>query len=423
MASHLNLPISEEFDPAIPAILPHSKVYLIQVGYKLFRLSGASLLSDAPSYFTAYFSQPDNADTVLFIDRNPVIFEKIYNHLQGYHVNVESDYEFVHIWLDCYYFGLKRLQKQLDGEDVFATIGDRSFKVAKDLFVRTGNYPNFFLMNYDSFLSDGQRYIMESQFIRPPPLKPATAVSRSPELFADLMELLRGNTTVIKDDEHRRLLGKEAKYYRFLELEQRILKHKLVFNPFLMVMEIMLNLNDLQSRGISNVSSGLNDERPVEYTRPNMIKEPLRVLLLQLESTAESEVKVVLNRTTQLTTLLLTNKLAQTYNSVFKRVASDLQDVVVSNRLVLLAGLGNSKLVINGRELKQDWYVDFFGKQSDDPETKKRKVESDGGDYVEFRLTKFVCRVLTRADKSRLQAVHLEGFTDQEYYANSVGFL
>lgn len=423
MASQINLAMSEEFDPAIPAILPHAKVYLIQVGYKLFRLSGASLLSDAPSYFSAYFSQPDNADSVLFIDRNPVIFEKIYNHLQGYLVNVESDYEFVHLWLDSYYFGLKRLQKQLDNEDVFATIGDRSFKVAKELFVRTGNYPNFFLINYDSFLSDSNRFILERHFIRPPPLKPATAVSRSPALFADLIELLRGNTTVIKDDEHRRLLVKEAKYYSFLELEQRIIKHRLVFNPFLKQMEILLNLNDLQSRGVVNLSSGINDERPLEYTRPNMAKEPQRVLLLQLESSPESEVKVILNRTTQLTTVSLTNKLALTYNSVFKKFTADLLDVMHTNRIVLLAGLAHSKLVINGRELKHDWFADFFGKQSDDPDSKKRKVDSEGGDYVEFRLTKLVCRILNRGDKSRLHVVHLEGFTDQEFYANSVDFL
>ncbi|SGZ55048.1 CIC11C00000004731 [Sungouiella intermedia] len=421
----IHLPIADEFDPAIPPILPHAKVYLIQVGYKLFRLSGASLLSDAPSYFTTYFSQEDNADTVLFIDRNPNIFEKIYNHLQGYHITVESDYEFVHIWLDSYYFGLKRLQRQLNNEDIFASIGGQSFKVAKELFVRTGNYPNFFLINYDSHITDNKRFIMEKSIIRPPPERPATAVSRSPLLFADLIELLRGNTSVIKDDEYRRLLVKEAKYYRFLELEQRILKHKLVFNPFMKLMEILLNLNDLQSRGVANVSTGLNDERPLEYTRPNMLKEPQRVLLLQIESTPESEVKLVLNRSTQLTTLFISNKLAHTYNSVFKRVIMDLQDVTVSNRLVLLAGLANSKMVVNGRELKQDWFVDFFNKKpTEDPETKKRKLDkTEEAEYVEFRLKRSVWRVLTRGDKSRLHAVNIEGYTDHDFYGNSVDFI
>lgn len=94
--------VSEEFDPSIPAILPHDKVYLIQVGYKLFKLSGASLLSDAPSYFTTYFLQEENKDSVLFIDRSPTVFEKIYNHLQGYHINIENDYEFVYLLQDSY---------------------------------------------------------------------------------------------------------------------------------------------------------------------------------------------------------------------------------------------------------------------------------------------------------------------------------
>lgn len=418
---------SEEFDPSIPSILPHSKVFLVQVGYKLFRLSGASLLSDAPSYFTNYFSQDENIDTVLFIDRNPVIFEKIYNHLQGYHVNIETDYEFVHLWLDSYYFRLKRLQELLENEDLFATIGGKSFKVPKSLFVRTGNYPNFFLMNFDSLLilADNRKVIEKKAMIRPPPQKPVTAAARSAVLFADLMELLRGNTSVIKDDEHRKLLVKECRYYRFLELEQRILKHKLIYNPFLKGLEIMLNLNDLLSRGVANVSTGNNDERPIEYRRPYMLKEPQRVLLVQLDSTPESEVKLVMNRTTQLTTLIITNKLARQYQTVFKKIIADLQDDL-SNRLVLLVGLSHSKVVMNGRELKLDWFVDFYNQSiNEEPETKKRKRDLLGkdGDYVEFRLTRSVWRILTRADKSRVHAVQLEGQTDKEFYTNSIEFL
>lgn len=413
------LQVLEEFDPAIPPILPHAKVYSIQVGYKVFRLSGASLLSDAPSYFTAYFSQPENADLVLFIDRNPKVFEFIYNHLQGYHVNIQTDFEFVHLWLDSYYFCLKRLQKLLDDEDVFASIGGKSFKIPKSLFVRTGNYPNYFLINYDSLLTDNRKIIEQKSMIRPPPQRPATAATRSPELFSDLVEILKGNSAVIKDDNHRKLLIKECKYFRLLELEQRITKHKLVFNPFLKTVEILLDLNDLSSKGIFNVSTGPQDERCIEYARPNMIKELQRPLLVQLESTAESEVKLVLNRSTQISTLFITNKLAHTFSQVFKKVVSDLHDDSVPNRIVLLAGLSKSKVVLNGKELKLDWYVDFFSGE----EHRDKKLKTEEGDYVEFRLTRSTWRVLTRGNKLRLHAVNIEGHTDTEYYANEVDFI
>ena len=82
--STLPVQTAEEFNPAVFEVLPHEKVYSIQVGYKLFRLSGLSLSSDAPSYFTKFFSQEENEEKVLFFDRSPQIFEKIYNHLQGY---------------------------------------------------------------------------------------------------------------------------------------------------------------------------------------------------------------------------------------------------------------------------------------------------------------------------------------------------
>lgn len=426
MDSKLHLQVSEEFDPAIPPILPHSKVYLIQVGYKVFRLSGASLLSDAPSYFTAYFSRPENADSILFIDRNPNVFELIYHHLQGYHINIETDYQFVHLWLDSYYFCLKRLQKLLDEEDVFASIGGKSFKIPRALFVRTGNYPNYFLMSYDSLLTDNRKIIDERSMIRPPPQRPATAATRSPILFAEIIELLRGNHSVIGNDEHRKLLVKECRYFRLLELEQRLVKYKLVFNPFLKLVEIMLNVNDILSRGIVNVSTGTQDERCIEYARPNISNEPQRPLLVQLESTAESEVRLILNRSTQITTLFITNKLAHTFNQVFKKVSSDLYDDSAPNRVVLLAGLSRSKVVMNGRELKLDWFVDFFSQAtSEEPLAKKQKSDASTleGDYVEFHLSRSVWRFLTRGDKVRLHAVNLEGHAAIEFYAEGVNFL
>ncbi|KAG7140914.1 hypothetical protein HYQ46_007912 [Verticillium longisporum] len=80
----------------IPRILPHERVFPIQIGSQLFKLSGASISSDAPSYFSQYFycqikrAQETGEDLstairTLYIDRDPETFHDISLHLQGYH--------------------------------------------------------------------------------------------------------------------------------------------------------------------------------------------------------------------------------------------------------------------------------------------------------------------------------------------------
>jgi hypothetical protein len=73
-----------------PCNLPSEKVFSIQIGSEVFRLSGASIASDAPSYFSQFFEQqlrigdPSNIRT-LYIDRDPATFHEIARHLQGIH--------------------------------------------------------------------------------------------------------------------------------------------------------------------------------------------------------------------------------------------------------------------------------------------------------------------------------------------------
>ena len=89
-------------------ILPNEKAFSIQIGWRLFRLSGASINSDgkfvfsgksevciteiprAPSYFSTYFEDQLRSDDnsngptkTLFIDRDPDTFADICRHLQG----------------------------------------------------------------------------------------------------------------------------------------------------------------------------------------------------------------------------------------------------------------------------------------------------------------------------------------------------
>ncbi|KAF3990622.1 hypothetical protein FT663_03022 [Candidozyma haemuli var. vulneris] len=424
--------LSDEFDPSIPVILPHENVYLIQVGYKLFRFSGASLSSDAPSYFTNYFLNSQNAEKVLYIDRNPQVFEKIFSHLQGYHIDVEDAHEYVYLWSDSYYFGLRRLQKLLDSEFTFACIGNESFKIPKQLFDRTNNYPNYFSINFDSLLSDNRKIIQSKSMLRPPPQRPPMAPLRSSKLFGDLLEILKGNDSTIKDDEHRQALLKECRYYRFLELEQRLLKHELISNPFTKEQEIVLNLFDLQPKGVVSRSTGYHDELPLRYTRPYMIKEKERSLIVQVTLEAGSTCKLALNRDSHLTSLVCTGKIANAFHNVFGSFAKDLslehqQEVhgQGSNKFITLCGLSNAATVLNGKELKDDWFLDWF-KQPEEPSNKKRKADNgspDEDELVEFPLTKSLWRVLVRGDRCRFHAVSLVGYTGQAAFNKSIKLL
>lgn len=436
----INVEISEEFDPQIPRILPHERIYSIQVGYKLFKLSGASLSSDAPSYFSRFFLQEENNDKVLFIDRSPSVFEKIYQHLQGYQINVDNEYEFVHLLLDCYYFGLKRLQQILRDGDIFATIGNKPFKISKGLLVNSGNYPNFFSISYGSMLTDHSKIIEQRNMIRPPPQKPATVNARSPELFSDLLELLRGNSQVIKNDEHRELLIRECKYYRFLELEQRIIKHKVINNPFnsFTNQEIIVGINDLNAKGIISDPSikDANGDYPVQYQRPFILKEPKRTLVMQLDSEFSeisnrnySEIKLILVKKCNIIMVQLTNLLCQKFLLLFRFADSflieDLESATPS--ICILTEIGNSKTVINEMEMKKTWVSEILENISSPPKSqeliedslgsKKRKLSNEiKGDKIEFKLTKSLWKLIITEKKLRLQAVSIEGVTDSESF-------
>ncbi|ODV67124.1 hypothetical protein HYPBUDRAFT_6417 [Hyphopichia burtonii NRRL Y-1933] len=444
---------SREFDPEIPEILPHEKVYSIQVGYKLFRLSGASLSSDAPSYFTQFFNKEENTEEILFIDRNPNIFEKIYNHLQGYRISVDTAIEFVHIWSDSYYFGLKRLQEQLSNEDIFAIIGGESFKISKNLLVQSGNYPNYFSINYDSMLTDNLRLIEQKNIIRPPPQQPATVNNRSAKLFGDLIQILKGNTLVIKNDEHRKLLIKECKYYRFLALEQKIIKYKIHNCPYTDAQEIIIDLFDLSSKGIFKQTFP-RQESPVLYARP-YIKDIKRSLIFQINNSENfnPELKLLINRTEGICILRLVGDYRSKFLQIFRNMSKDFMDEPqMSSEMLILSGLKSSKAVINGLTMKQDWWFsildtprsDTLGSASPvenlgEPKSKMRKLDLNSNndllsvdnlekyfkgqeentskpEIIEITIIKGLWRVLTRGQHARLHLVSLEGCTNSSTF-------
>lgn len=116
-------------EPELSMVLPARKVFPIQIGDRLFRLSGASISSDgehvwcpavlssvsltrsqAPSYFSQFFEEQlrlsEGADNVrtLYIDRDPSTFADIALHLQGYHIEPRDGPHFVKLFADAQFF-------------------------------------------------------------------------------------------------------------------------------------------------------------------------------------------------------------------------------------------------------------------------------------------------------------------------------
>ncbi|KAI7872026.1 hypothetical protein BDF14DRAFT_711574 [Spinellus fusiger] len=99
-------------------------------------------------------------------------------------------------------------------EFLYVNVGGRVFKVSWDLFRKEGI--NFFTGP-----------LMDNIFS--PHYKPGVTVmspvyiERDPDLFADIISHLRGYTIQIKDEVHRRNLLKDAQYYVFRQLADKLI--------------------------------------------------------------------------------------------------------------------------------------------------------------------------------------------------------
>ncbi|CAH6722619.1 uncharacterized protein CLIB1444_10S02542 [[Candida] jaroonii] len=433
-----------EYSISIPELLPHSRVYQIQVGDKLFKISGASLSSDGPSYFTKFFGDNVNADKTLFIDRSPVVFEKIYNHLQGYAIDIETDYLYKQVFLDAMYFSLPKLADILTREyGVYARIGEKSFCVPKHLLNTPGNSPNYFTINNDDFTRRFQ-VVEKHKLIRPPPTRPISVPHRSSLLFTDVIELLKGNTSVIRDDNHRALLIKECKYYRFLELEQKLIKCKIINNPYNEYQEISINLNDISKKGLSLPQALPSQEVELQYQRPYIAKEPKRDLIFTIEPEDGFDVRLFLNKTLKVVTTKFSKDIYYKIEKLFrdfippKDFLTDDSDPT-SPTVMFITTLRECHCTINGLEMRNSWLEDIFGVQhhlineglSDlilkkgeqsppylSPELsvenpKKRRLSREvEGDIIEFRIIKGSWKISAIDNHPKLIGVDMVASSD-----------
>ncbi|KAK5116480.1 hypothetical protein LTR62_008029 [Meristemomyces frigidus] len=249
-------------DTAESAALPARKVFPIQIGDKLFRLSGASISSDAPSYFSQFFEeqvrQNSGADNVrtLYVDRDPTTFEDISLHLQGYHIEPRNGAQFVKLFADAQFFSLPRLIAQLFASPIYIRVGDHEFQIPRELFSSPGDSPNYFSLGFSVFFTTPTNVfpgLQQRALLRPPPIFPPSVPNKGHEIFAEILHLLRGYPVRFRDELHRAEVLRDVRYFHLKGLEQRIIPHTISYNLAREISEIAIPLVHIRASGISFV--------------------------------------------------------------------------------------------------------------------------------------------------------------------------
>ncbi|MCJ1419827.1 hypothetical protein MMC32_006183 [Xylographa parallela] len=276
--------------------LPAEKGFPIQIGSELFRLSGASIMSDAPSYFSKFFEdqlrQNDDgtgAVRTLYIDRDPTTFQDIARHLQGYHVQPRDGEHYVRIFADAQFYSLPQLMKQLFDSEIFIQIGDQNFQIPRTLFSSPGDSPNFFSLGFGAFFNSPEEVfpgLERSGLLRPPSIIPPSVQNRSAHIFSELLHLLRGYPLHIRNNDHRAELLRDCRYFHLRGLEQKLIMHHISYNVERQKSEIIIRLEDIRQSGISFVGdTSPSDRSPlcgwVNYMRP-FVDESSHELIVEI---------------------------------------------------------------------------------------------------------------------------------------------
>ncbi|KAJ4288571.1 hypothetical protein N0V90_011808 [Kalmusia sp. IMI 367209] len=242
-------------------VLPSGKVFPIQIGSELFRLSGASISSDAPSYFSHFFGEQIHSNQgragdirTLYIDRDPDTFRDIALHLQGYHINPRDGEHFVRLFADAQFYSLPRLTKQLFSTDIFIRIGGTPFQIPRDLFSSPGDSPNYFSLGFAQFFSTPSEVfpgLDRNALLRPPSISPPVVPNRSGETFGELVKMLQGYEVDIRNHAHRSQLLRDARYFHLRGLEQRLIPCETSYNLRRGQSEILIRLEDIRQSGVS----------------------------------------------------------------------------------------------------------------------------------------------------------------------------
>jgi len=238
--------------------LPERMMFPIQVGTELFRFSGASISSDAPSYFSSFFKDqidrgvPPAEVRTLYIDRDPTIFRDISLHLQGYHVDPRDSVHYTRLFADAHWFNLPRLKAQLEASPIFVRVGNEEVQISRDLFKGPGNSPNYFTLGFAVFFThptDVFPGLRASSLLRPPPIAPPKIEGRSGSVLREIIDGLKGYTIHIRDEDHRNQLLRDVRYYHFKGLEQQLIRHNIYCHS--RHHAISIRLSDIRPEGAS----------------------------------------------------------------------------------------------------------------------------------------------------------------------------
>ncbi len=395
----------------------------------LFFFSEASNVLKAPSYFTSFFSDPLNADKKLCIDRSPDIFQRVIEHLQGYHIVINTEYEYCQIFGDAYYFSLPKLKKKLLDTEIFVNVGCETFKVDRKIFSNIGDTPNYFTVSYSTLFQGLSPVLLYKQLIRPPPMASPRVPNRSPILFKEILNLLQGSPlppyNTKREKEYMDLLLKECRYYRFLNLEQKIIPHYFTNDTNLGIEEITINFKHINLQGISllllndenenenenendsdndndndndnDTSLGIIQRHIIMYKRPFVDFKP-SILIIQL-STSNSIFTISNNSLNQSSISigddLLIKRFEKLSSIIFKKLeVSTSDDRLFIKRKRTIGNLSSSSLIFSNLNLENsDIILNNIPTTSkfliSNQNLKKRKYKNDNDDVFENNYTSF----------------------------------
>ncbi|KAF3245038.1 hypothetical protein TWF192_007561 [Orbilia oligospora] len=206
----------------IPHILPHDKVFNIQVGCQMFSLRKSE--------------------------------------------------HFAYLFADAQLFQLPKLISRLFESEIFMAIGSRSFQIPRDLFSAPGDSPNYFTLGFAVFFSSPDEVfpgLKREGLLRPPSITPPEVPNRSGDVFSELLHLLRGYPVEIRNDTHRAALLRDCRYYHLRGLEQKLIAHTISYNSTREREEITIRIEDIKPSGL-NFALDSSDKMLgfVTYARP-----------------------------------------------------------------------------------------------------------------------------------------------------------
>ena len=194
-----------------------------------------------------------------------------------------------------------RLISQLFEDNIYISIGGREFRVQKDLFTAPGDSPNYFTLGFAVMFSSTDAIfpgLDRARLLRPPSIVPPAVPSRSGEVFAELIHMLKGYPLHIRNEAHRTELLRDCRYFLFKGLEQKLIPHHISHNLMRGKEEITIRLEDIRQPGLTvNFDSPFQIQSPsepfarhlrysapsvsgwVHYTRPFVDTKPYELII------------------------------------------------------------------------------------------------------------------------------------------------